>query len=481
MQVRGAGAGGRRARRSAIVIAAGFRRFALVSTAVVAAATSGSLRAGAQDSGAISPALYADLTWRCTGPFDGGPVASVEGVAGEPGVYTITTPSGGAWKTTDGGDTWTSIERSSAASISGDPHRWVDPANPRRIARTEPQGIGVSLDGGGTWVASHHLPIAEVARLTPRAQPAEPAASRRQIAGAAVTVSIADPVRAGLLFAGTSAAVYVSFDAGAHWSSLQLNMPAVAVNDLDIRGNNLIAATQGRSIWTLDDITPLRQIDTTTASAAARLFKPAETVARSDAGVSLDYYLGAAPAGAMTLEVLDAGGHVVHSASNAAPDATDRWLPVARPLPAGPGHHRVIWNLRVDPPPSPHHRFARLARTLFEDEPADPAGPPVLAGAYQVRLTVAGRVYSQPLVVRNDSTMAAAALKQQFDLAMQAYDAMQTAHRAFLQLTRVRGQLRPLLASPDPDIAAAATDLDTRLAALDGSDWTGLVHSRRRR
>ena len=152
VQVRAAGAGGRRARRSAIVIAAGFRRFALVSTAVVAAATSGSLRAGAQDSGAISPALYADLTWRCTGPFDGGPVASVEGVAGEPGVYTITTPSGSAWKTTDGGDTWTSIERSSAASISGDPHRWIDPANPRRIARTEPQGIGVSLDGGGTWV-----------------------------------------------------------------------------------------------------------------------------------------------------------------------------------------------------------------------------------------------------------------------------------------------------------------------------------------
>ena len=173
--------------------------------------------------------------------------------------------------------------------------------------------------------------------------------------------------------------------------------------------------------------------------------------------------------------MLDAGGHAVHSATSVAPDGADRWLPVVRPLPAGPGHHRVVWNLRVDPPPSPHHRFARLAQTLFEDEPADPDGPPVLAGAYQVRLTAAGRVYSQPLVVRSDSTMPVAALKQQFDLAMRVYDAMQVAHRAFLQLTRARGQLRPLLASPEPEVAAAAADLDARLAALDGSDWTGLV------
>jgi hypothetical protein len=135
----------------------------------------------------------------------------------------------------------------------------------------------------------------------------------------------------------------------------------------------------------------------------------------------------------------------------------------------------VTWNLRVDPPPSPHHRFAQLARTLFEDTPADPDGPPVLAGTYLVRLTAGGRTYAQPLVVGSNPTMAAPALKAQFDLAMKAYGAMQVAHRTFLQLTRVRGQLRPLLASPDGEVAAAAADLEARLVVLDGSDWTGLV------
>jgi len=277
------------------------------------------------------------------------------------------------------------------------------------------------------------------------------------------------------MFAGTDDGVYVSFDGGGHWDPLRLNMPAVRVNDLDIRGNDLVAATQGRSIWQLDDITPLRQLNAATGAAATRLFKPADAVARSEAGVALDYYLAGAPGGAVTLDVLDVGGRTVHSSTSAAPDPADHWLPVSRPLPAAPGHHRVVWNLRLDPPPSPHHRFAQLARTLFEDEPADPDGPSVLAGTYQVRLTTGGRTYSQPLVVRADPTTAADALRQQFDLSMKAYDAVQVAHRGFLQLARLRAQVRLLLSSSDPDVAAAATGLDARLAALDGSDWTGLV------
>jgi hypothetical protein len=149
-----------------------------------------------------------------------------------------------------------------------------------------------------------------------------------------------------------------------------------------------------------------------------------------------------------------------------------------RPLPSSPGHHRVVWNLRFDPPPSPRHRFAQLARALFEDAPAEPDGPLVLAGSYRLRLTTAGRTYTQPIVVRNDPRATPADLqarRQQFDLAMQAYKAMDVAHRSFLQLTRLRQAVRALMNSTDADIAAIATDLDTRLNVIDGSDVTGLI------
>jgi len=436
----------------------------------------------------ISPSLFSGLTWRCIGPFDGGPVASVAGTASVPGRYAITTPSGGAWTTDDGGDTWTAVDRQSVPSVPGDPQRWIDPGNPRRVVRVEPQGIGVSLDAGETWMSQHHLPIADVARLEPRSAKAEPNA--RTIAGKPATVSIADPERPGLIFAGTQDAVLVSFDNGATWQSLQLNLPAVAISDLDIRGNNLVAATQGRSVWQLDDITPLRQLSSTTPAASTILFKPADAIlidpkadaaaARTDAGsADVDYYLGPASSGPVTLDILDSDGRVVHSATSTNTASSDRWLAASRPLLATPGHHRIVWNLRLDPPPARKHQYAQLAQAL-SDMPADPNGPPVLPGTYRVRLTAAGQVHTQPLVVHNDPRVGEAAAtleaqRQRYDFEMKMYDAMQTAHREFLQLARVRAQLKPLLTSPDPDVAAAAAALDAQLASLDGSDWTGLV------
>jgi hypothetical protein len=461
------------------------RRTLALFGALVLAAGSGSWLLGAQGP-SVAPSLYADLTWRCTGPFDGGPVTSVQGVAGQPGVYTITTPSGGAWKTIDGGDTWAFLAGADLL-LPAEPRRWVDPANARRIARVTTNGIEIRLDAGTTWTSSRHLPIAEVARLSPREHSTEPPSTARRIDGAAATVSIADAARPGLVFAGTKTGVFVSFDGGSSWASLRLNMPAVAINDLDLRGTTLVAATQGRSIWVLEDISLLRQLSASTAASPAMLFKPADaTLPRVDSttdgigapGVYLDYYLGPSTGAAVTLEVLDAAGRVVHHAQSAATDAGDRWLPVARALPASPGHHRVVWNLRFDPPPSPHHRFAQFARALFEDTPAEPDGPLVLAGAYRVRLTAGGRSYVQPMAVRDDAGATPGYLqarRRQFDLAMQAYEAMQVAHRGFLQLAQARAAIRPLLASADPDLAKAATDLDTRLNAIDGSDWTGLV------
>src|SRR5206468_1823438 len=113
-----------------------------------------------------------------------------------------------------------------------------------------------------------------------------------------------------------------------------------------VRGNNLVAATQGRSVWQLDDISPLRQLSAAAAPASAMLFKPADAF---PPGVNLDYYVGAASRAEVTLEVLDINGRVVHTATSAIADATDLWRPVTRPLSAAPGHHRTVWNLRLDP------------------------------------------------------------------------------------------------------------------------------------
>jgi len=438
--------------------------------------TSGITIAGSAQAPVIPSELFSDLRWQCIGPFDGGPVASVRGVAGVAGVYTITTPSGGAWKTTDGGDTWTPLQ-GDPIPLVGDPRQWVDPANPRRIARLASKGIEVSLDTGASWTAFQHLPIAEVARLPSHEHAVESPATVRRIDGTAATVSIADPARPGLIFAGTRGGVFVSFDSGGRWSPLRLNMPVVAINDLDVRGSDLIAATEGRSIWMLEDISPLRQLTAASASAAAWLAKPADTRAEAPA-LHFDYFLGHSASGPVTLDVVDATGRIVHHAQSTPADPSDRWLAVTRPIPSSPGHHRVTWDLRLDPPPSPHHRFAQFARPLFEDAPSEPEGPIVLAGTYQVRLTVAGHIYTQPLSVRNDPTASQADLqarRRQFDLAIKAYDAMQIAHAGFLQLSRVRTGLAPLIASTDAEIAAAAAAIDARAKVIDGSDWTGLV------
>ena len=198
------------------------------------------------------------------------------------------------------------------------------------------------------------------------------------------------------------------------------------------------------------------------------------------AGVNIDYYLGTPSRGDLKLDILDVSGRVIHAATSAIADSPDSWLPVTRPLPSTPGHHRVVWNQRLDPPPAQNHRYAQLARALMEDTPPDPNGPLVLPGSYRVRLTVAGRPYSQPLVVHNDprvgeSPATLAAQRKRFDLEMKVYDAMRVAHREFLQLGRVRSLVKSLLTSPDPELVLLATDLDTRLADLDGSDWLTLI------
>ena len=243
-----------------------------------------------------------------------------------------------------------------------------------------------------------------------------------------VPVVRADTVRSGLLYAGTSEGAFVSLDDGDHWESLQLNLPKAQVNDLLVHGDDLIAATQGRSIWVLDDVTPLRQLSSATLGAPAHLFAPAvawrvhpnnnkdtplppETPEGRNppAGAMIDYWLGKDTHGAVTLEIYSFTGQLVRRfASDEAPPhiAANRyfdeeWLRPAERLSAAPGTHRFLWNLRYARPKAISYEYG-IAAVYGEDTPTAIEGPFVLPGIYSVVLTVDGQRYRAPLVVQLD-------------------------------------------------------------------------------
>ncbi|MFZ0808235.1 MAG: hypothetical protein WAN03_18730, partial [Candidatus Sulfotelmatobacter sp.] len=251
-----------------------------------------------------------------------------------------------------------------------------------------------------------------------------------------------DPQTKGLLFAGTEFGPYISFDDGDHWQPLQLNLPITGVRDLTIHGDDLVAATYGRSFWILDDITPLRQLQKADASGmkAPWLFSPA-TAIRVDNdsfagtplppeepaaenppnGAMIDYFLPSA-ASTVLLEVFDAQQNLVRRFSSERRTSEEqvpgkflplpvaaRWFAKPEILEKTSGMHRFVWNLTWGASGGP-----------TPDEDADdhrPSGPKVVPGIYQVRLTVDGRAESLPLTVVMDprSPATAATLAQQLE------------------------------------------------------------------
>jgi photosystem II stability/assembly factor-like uncharacterized protein len=241
-----------------------------------------------------------------------------------------------------------------------------------------------------------------------------------------VAVVRQDRVKAGLLFAGTSRGAFVSFNDGEAWRPLQLNLPTTGVNDLTIHGDDLVAATEGRSLWILDDIAPLRHLGE--PMTAATLLPPAtayrvganqnrDTPLPLDeprtfnppAGAILDYVLPASARGPVALEIVDAQGKVVRAFSSAEtpkrPEAgqyfDDDWLQPLKGLPASPGHNRFVWNLRGPRPRALEYEYS-IAAVPGADTPELPQGLFALPGTYQVRLTVDGKTTSQPLTVAMD-------------------------------------------------------------------------------
>jgi hypothetical protein len=236
-----------------------------------------------------------------------------------------------------------------------------------------------------------------------------------------------DPKRRGLLVAGTELGVFTSFDDGDHWQSLQLNLPPCSMRDLAFHGDDLIVATHGRGFWILDDISPLRQATAEMATAAAHLFKPADAILlppntddgtptqkdepeaeNAPIGAIIDYFIGSAPAGPLTIEIVDGAGTVIRRYSSADPlPTTDPntlnvnavWQRLQEPPSTSAGMHRFVWDFRPEPAAAGRGRGGRGGGGGGGGRGGP---PPVGPGAFTVRLTVDGRSYSQPLTVTPD-------------------------------------------------------------------------------
>jgi photosystem II stability/assembly factor-like uncharacterized protein len=293
-----------------------------------------------------------------------------------------------------------------------------------------------------------------------------------------------DPKQKGLLYAGTEFGVYVSFDDGDHWQSLQLNLPVSSVRDLVVHGDDLVVATHGRSFWILDDITPLRQTAVRAKTSGAFLYQPELTIRVDNDGFTgtplppeeptaenppngaiLDYYLPA-EAHSVELRIFDASHKLVrHVSSGDNGDIklkavhmelpiAERWFPAPQRLERSPGMHRFVWNLAWG-----------TSGVTESDEPDDgngdiPRGPKVTPGRYTLELTVDGKQAApETLVVEKDprSPASAADLQQQFETSYKIFENSLASRRALAEIGSVEEQLGKVtgeMEKPAADLAA---------------------------
>jgi photosystem II stability/assembly factor-like uncharacterized protein len=302
-------------------------------------------------------------------------------------------------------------------------------------------------------------------------------------AGSFVRAVREDPKRKGLLFAGTETGVFVSFDAGAHWQSLQLNLPVVPVHDLIIKNDDLAVATHGRSFWILDDIAPLRELKGGELDEPVHLFQPASAHrsrsggfhprgalgANPPGGVVIDYSLKAEPKDDIALEIVDAKGQLVrkYSSKEKKPEEEAQFFGPqgTPPIPKKVGLNRITWDMRYDVPRA-------IPGAQYDNGP--PEGVLALPGKYQVKLTVEGKTYSAPIEIVPDprSKISDADLQKQFALATEIRNLNDDGHKLVLEIRDLRSQLQALGKRLGQDDASkpvrdAAEAITKKIAAIE--------------
>jgi hypothetical protein len=294
----------------------------------------------------------------------------------------------------------------------------------------------------------------------------------------------ADPKRKGLLYAGTETGIFVSFDDGADWQSLQLNLPPSPVYDTAVHGDALAVATHGRSFWMIDDIAPLRQASAEIASSEAHVYTPAVAYrergaggfgggggpqnvgVNPPAGAVIDYYLGAAPSEPITLQILDRRGQLIRKLTSEGRGEAKKPAERAQggsadaSLSAHPGMNRFVWNLReAGATPVPGTVIMEL-RT---------GGPLVAPGTYQVKLTVAGKDYSAAIEVKADPRVKASQsdLEKQFEFAAKIRDRVSEIHDTVNQIHAARAKLDAERNGASASKTQAIDAIEQKLAAIE--------------
>jgi photosystem II stability/assembly factor-like uncharacterized protein len=302
-----------------------------------------------------------------------------------------------------------------------------------------------------------------------------------------------DPKKRGLLYAGTENGVYVSFNDGADWRSLKLNLPASPVHDLVVKDNDLVVATHGRAFWILDDVSPLRQFSDDVANKNVHLYTPGsayriqagqsgsgedshpskQTGQNPPAGAVIYFYLKDAPkAGTDTkLEVLDASGKLIRKYSSAETKQLDEPLDPddkkpEKEIKPEAGLNRFVWDLRYE-------EAHRVPGYYLWEYGSGARGPVAAPGQYQVRLTVGAESQVAPLEVKLDprANVTQADLAQQFHMLMQIHEELNLVYDAVNQIQDVRSQVAglkrrlPENASTKP-IVSSADDLEKKLLGM---------------
>ncbi len=358
------------------------------------------------------------------------------------GLIKLTTDDGKNWKdvTPPNLPIWARIDAIALSSFSI--NTAYSAVNMHRLGKIEPL-IYKTSDSGKSWqIIINGLPKDEY-----------------------VNVVRADPVRKGLLYAGTNRSIYVTFDDGKNWQPLTLNFPTTMVRDLLVHKGDLIACTQGRGIWVLDNLEPLHELDNTIVNNDVHLFQPSDAYRLRESeshdtpwppstplgqnpptGAIVDYWLKDNVNSPIKITIKDSVGNIINNFTSNEEEKKlpayryfqEEWVGKQRKLSNEKGMHRFIWNLRYPRPDALKYGYS-IAAVWDADTPLNPQGPLVVPGKYFATLTVNGKDFTKSFTVRLDPrvTTSKEDLKDQLDLALNINKELQKSYSLYKKIDKL--------------------------------------------